>query len=445
MAVSLQKASFPSIAVDESGEATRIVRSGLFILFIFFCGFIAWGGLAPISGAIIAGGHVKIDTQRKTIQHLDGGIIREILVREGSVVEQGQPLITLEDTTSSSNLNILIDQLDALLAKEARSSAEKSLSKSIDFPPELLRDRSEKLVKIVHNERAVFETRRRSLNDQSSLIHEEIAQARVAESGLKSQIAAIKDSIGFISERLRAAEKLIEKGFIEKTELLKIKESLSQKKEDLGKQTAELAQIRERMAELELQVISLRDTYVEDADNELKETRKEIFEIEERVRPAKDAQERQVIFAPIKGQVIDLKVSTTGGVVKPGEPLMDIVPDNSALLMEVKIQPKDADSVFIDQESDVQLDAYNRRTTPLLRGKVIYVSGDTLEDQTAPTDRFYYLAHIAVDDASVKAIQNISLSPGMPVTAFLKTNSKTFLEYLASPLLDHFRRTFRED
>lgn len=432
----------PSIPIDESGRSTRIVRKGILLL-VFTLGIGAlWSAFAPLSGAVIASGIIRIDTHRKTVQHLNGGIVRKILVREGSLVNLGQPLITLEDVTSSASLQILRDQLNALLVKEARLDAERGLKTSIAFPSDLVRQTEPKVVKLLTNEKAVFTAKRNALDEEIELLNKAIEEARSAESGLLSQIAAIQESMSFVSKRLKATEKLQARNFVSDMDVNGIQQSLSEKNETLGGAKAALAQAREKIADSKLKITTLRHDYIKEADIEFQETKKQIFEIEERVRPAEDTQNRQVITAPIKGQVIDLKVTTIGGVIKEGEPLMDIVPENSPLIVEAKVNPDDIESVHLGQTADIQLDAYNRRTTPLLNGSVVYVSGDSIDDPVK--NEQFYLAHIEVQQESLRKLGAILLAPGMPATTFLKTESRTFFEYLLSPLLDHARRAFRE-
>jgi len=436
----------PAIPADESGQSTRLVRIGLAAILVFLGGFALWGSLAPISGAVIAEGMVKIDTNRKTVQHLDGGIIKEIRVREGSVVQQGQPLIVLEDTNTSANVNILSDQFNALLAREARLLAEKKLATAIVFPDELRRQPSSGIAELLANEQAVFASRRKSLDDQIALTHAQIDQAKVAVEALSSQITAIEDSIHLSEKQVNAGESLRQKHFIEEFQFWKLKQTLAGYQSQRGEQQAELAQNRRLIAELELRIIRLRNDYVEQADSELKETRRSIFEIQERLRPARRMLEREVITAPLTGQVINLRITTVGGVIKPGEPLLDIVPQTDELVIEIRIRPQDIDNVYIGQSAEIQLLAYNSRTTPLLAGKVVYVSGDALSDPSPLHPQQYYLAHVQADADSLDEIRrlNVNLYPGMPVVNFIRTKPKTFFEYLMAPVVDSLRRTFRE-
>ncbi len=430
---------------DEEGIASRIVGKGLFVIVFLLGGFIAWAAYAPLNGAVVADGTIKIDSNRKTVQHLEGGIVKRILVHEGTMVEKNQPLILLEDTVSSSNLNIVVDQISALRAKEARLMAEASLKDKVAYPAEFLQDKSDKIKDILRNEEALFHSKRKVLIDQIALIKNQIEEANAGIKGYLAELQAIEDGIRYSQEQLVASENLLKKGFIEKTQLWTIQRTLAEKRERLGEVKGQVALTRENVSELKLRTINLRNEYARGADDELKETKKLLYEQEERFRPAKDAQERQTINAPIAGQVINLKVSTVQGIIRPGEPLMDIVPSTQELILETRVHTKDIDSVHLHQLAEIQLSAYNQSTTPMIQGEVIYVSGDSIVDEHVSPPQPYYLAHIRVNQDSLKLVSHVNLAPGMPVVAYIKTKDRTLSQYLLSPLLDRSRRTFREE
>lgn len=423
----------------------RIARKGLMICLLFVGGFLGWSALAPLGSAVVAPGVVKIWSNRKTIQHLDGGIVRAIYIADGSVVRQGDPLILLEDTTTSAALNILTDQRDALLIQEQRLLAERSLAERFALPVELINRQQEPKIAALHqNERSLFEARRKNLDDQIRLLHEGISQSKAATASARAEIDAIQEGLGYTADLVKTTETMAQKGFAERTLLLQKKEALAEKRERLHSQTAELADQQRQIADQELRIIALRNSYMEAAEVERKKTRDQITEIEERLRPARSAQERSIVSAPIGGQIIALKVTTIGGVIRPGDPLMDIVPQNNDLVVEVKVANQDIDNVHIGQNAEVQLNAFNQRTTPLVDGQVTYVAGDAQEDSRTP-GMLYFMGHIRLNQEQLARMTDIALSPGMPVTAFIKTRTRTFLDYLVSPLTDHWRRSFREE
>lgn len=437
--------SLPQVHIDESGESTRIVRAGLFFGVLLIAIFVVWGFLAPIHGAVVASGIVKIDSNRKSIQHLEGGIIKEILVREGSRVEKDQPLLILEDITTSSQLNILEDRYQAGKAKEARLLAQKKHATSVSFPQELTENNSDKTRKLLANEIELFNSRRKNFVDQVNLLNFEITQSQSQINGFRNEMDAIKSGMGSIKKQLDASTILQRKGYVEESKIWEQERLLSEKNERLGSIQAEIAAAQANITNTRITIINLENTYTQEADDQLKETQKELLEVQELLRPAKNAHERSAVTAPLAGQVINLKVTTIGGVIRPGEDLLEIVPRQNELIVEAKINTSDIDNVHIDQLAYIQLTAYNRRTTPMLAGKVTYISGDALED-TVDRGTYYYLCHIQADETALSQLaDNIILFPGMPIAAFIQTRARTFIDFLLEPIIDNMRRAFREE
>jgi len=435
----------PTIQVDTSGESTAIVRSGFYFGILLLIVFFIWGMTAPISGAVITSGIIKVDFNRKKIQHLEGGIIKKINVREGSQVKKGDALLVLEDIKTSSQLNILTDRLNSALAKEARLLAQKKNANTIIFPEQLLSSNDVKIKNLLQNEIELFNSKRKSFLDQINLLNQEITQTKQQISGLKQEVEAIKASAGYIKKLLRASTHLQKNGYGEQSKIWEQERLLAEKHERLGAQEAAIAVASAKITETRLRIITQKNTYTQEADDQLKELKKELLEIRELLRPAKFAFERSVVVAPLDGQVIDLQVNTIGGVIRPGQDLMEIIPLNNALIIEAKIATSDIDSVHMNQAARIQLTSYNSRTTPLVDGTVIYIAGDVIEDTRNP-DVFYYLCHIQGNEDSLKKLpKNIILYPGMPITAFIQTRSRTFFDFILEPLVDNMRRSLRDD
>jgi HlyD family secretion protein/epimerase transport system membrane fusion protein len=435
---------FLAIPVDESGESTRLVRAAVFIMVFFLGGAAAWGAIAPISGAVVADGIVKIDTNTKSVQHLEGGIIREILVKEGEHVDVGQPLIALEDTDASSGLNILTDALNAQLAREARLTAEASLKETMDLPQELTQDPARNIQTLVRNEEALFKAKRKTLLDQIDLINDQITHEAEAVTSLQAQIEATEEGLRYVEEQLQAGERLTEKRAIDRNSLLELKRKLTQEKQSLWEKRADLAVRRQNMAGLRLQIVNLQNEYSKTAEDELKETRQLIFEAREKIRPVLDALQRKTIRATVAGQVINLQATTIGGVIKPGETVLDIVPQSRDLIFEVKVRPRDADSVRVGQPAKIQLSAFNQRTTPLVDGTLTYISGDAIVPPNTQ-DPPYYLTHVRADLEPLSPPSDRELTPGMPVIAYVQTEPRTFFQYILSPVTSGMRHALVED
>lgn len=434
-----------SIPVDTTGESTRLIRLAMVVIVFFLGGAAAWGALAPIQGAVIADGIVKVDTNTKSVQHLEGGIIREISVKEGSQVEAGQPLIVLEDTDASASLNILTDALHAHLAKEARLMAEASLREAIEFPDELKKDTSKNLQALLRNEESLYVAKRKMLLDQVKLIEEEVTHAGDAVKSLEAQMEATQEGLRYVEEQLEAGKRLDEKHAIDRNSLLELKRKLVQQKQASWQQMADLAVRRQNTAALKLQIVNLQNDYSKTAEDELKETRQLILETRERIRPVLDSLQRKTIRATIAGQVINLRATTIGGVIRPGETVLDLVPRARDLIFEIHVKPRDSDSVHIGQTAMIQLSAFNQRTTPMVNGTLAYVSGDAITSQDSRDQQPFFLAHIKVDMASVKLPDDQRLMPGVPVVAYVQTERRTFFQYVFSPLTAGMRHALAEE
>lgn len=434
-----------AISVDESGESTRIVRWAMFVIVVLFGGMVAWGATAPISGAVVASGFAKVDTNRKSVQHFEGGIIREILVREGEMVETGQPLILLEDTDRSAEINILNDTFNAHLAKEARLMAEISQAEAVEFPAVLDEEGNENARQQMANEVALFNAKRKTLLDQIELIEDEIRHAENAVEKLKGQISAGQRSHDIVRQQLRAAEQLVKTGAIDRNSILELKRKVSEQSEGNWERQADLARAEQDVASLKLRIVNLRNDYSKNAEDELKETRQQLLETRERIRPVADSLQRKTIRAPLGGQVINLQANTVGGVVQPGEVIAEIVPAARDLVFEVRIRPSDADSVYTGQAVKVELSAFSRRSTPMIDGQLTYVSGDALVDQDGGNQELFYLAHVESPPAALEILGDKQLTPGMPVVAFVQTDPRTFFDYVISPLTGALRRSLVED
>ncbi len=435
----------PSIAIDQSGEATQIIRNGLLYGVFLLIGLFIWSATAPISGAVITNGVIKIDFNRKTIQHLEGGIIREINVREGSFVKKGDPLIVLEDIKTSSQLNILNDRMRAAQAKEARLLAQKRNAHIIHFPQNLLDSKDPKIIALLSNETELFLSKRKNYIDQVNLLNTEIKQAESQINSLGQEIEAIKTSIGFIKKRLLVSKNLQKKGYGEQSKIWDQEQLLAEKRERLNAKKAEISGTESKITETQLRIITQENSYTQEADDQLKELQKEMLEIQELLRPAQSAFERSVVIAPLDGQVINLQVNTIGGVIRSGEDLMEIIPKKNELIIEAKIKTSDISDVHVNQETYIQLSAYNSRTTPLLKGKITYIAGDVIED-TINRGQFYYLCYIQGDTEALKKLpENIILYPGMPIVAYIQTRSRTFIDFILEPIVDNMRRSLRSD
>jgi HlyD family type I secretion membrane fusion protein len=421
-------------------DARPLVRAGLLALGLGAAAFGAWAAFAPLSGAIIAPGYVKVDLNRKVVQHQEGGTVRAIHVRDGDRVQQGQELIVLDDVRIDAQLDLLRTQLDAERAKAARLEAERAYAARPTFPRELLKRKGDpKVEEQLARETTLFRARRDALETQIAVLRKQIEETRGEIAALAEQLAAEERALKLQKEELAANQRLLDQGYVQKTRVLTLNRAVAEYEARHGEHRAQLSQARQRSQELELRILSMRNGYAQSAADELKESTSRIFDLEERIRPSRDAAQRQKITAPIEGEVVGLRVFSAGAVVGPRDVLMEIVPEVKRLIVEARIRPEDINHVRTGTAADVRLTAYKQRTTPLVQGRVTYVSGDRLvESQTGVP---YYVMHVDVPPA---ALGDLRLQAGMPAEVFVRTDERSTFDYLLAPVTSYFRRAMRE-
>ena len=435
----------PTAEVDTETDMKRIVRAGLIVIGSGVAAFVLWSSLAPLSGAIIAQGFVKVDMNRKTVQHQEGGIVKEIRVRDGDKVSLGQTLIVLEDLRVDAAVELLRQQLDAEHAKAARLQAERTFAPKMVFPASLeQRAKDPKLAETMERELAQFRARRDALDGQVAVLRKQIAESADEVKALSDQIAAEERAIKLQKDELAINEKLLKDNFVQKTRLLTLERAVAEYEARWGEHRAELSKTRQRASEIELRILSMRNAYMQQATDEMKETTAKIFDLEERLRPSKDASERQTIRAPASGEVVGLRVFSPGAVVGPRDVLFDVVPDDKTLIIEARIRPEDINHVKPGSDADVRLTAYKQRTTPLVHGKVTYVSADRLVEGQGAAAMVYYAAHITVGPESLAAAGNLRMGAGMPAEVYVRTDSRNAFDYMLAPVTAFLRRGMRE-
>lgn len=420
------------------------ITAGLFVICLFFGGFGLWSFLGKMEGAIIAPGVIKVEKNRQDVQHLEGGIIQNIWVRDGNRVEKDQKLLTIRSAAVSSTVDMLMGQMHAATAMRARLIAERDLAEAVAWPPALLDKQQDANVQgILHAEQQVFESQRNSLKGQSKLLEAQVLQIQEQIKGLREQTLSEESIIRTLQEELVAKRELLEERFIEKPQVLALERELAAHEGRRSALQGEIAQFQERITETRVRLNELRTQYIERAVNQLSDVQTKLFDLEERIRPVVDAKERLDVVAPVSGTVVDLKVFSEGGVVRPGEVLMQIVPVEEPLIVHCNVRPIDIAKVHEGQVARIELNAFNRREVMPVDGKVVYVSADSIVERTPYGDQRVYLIHVEIGRGQVEE-QEISLAPGMPVTVFLNTGERSFFDYIMDPLLENFRRALRE-
>jgi HlyD family type I secretion membrane fusion protein len=421
----------------------HLIKRGMLGIVVLMSLVILWGMLAPLSGALIAHGTVKVDKERKLVQHLEGGIVQEILVADGQYVKQGQPLLVIADAKVDASVDALRHELDAELMRGARLLAERDGAAIMILPAEL-KDRASApdVAELFRTEQHLFQSHRDSLSQQISILNHQITEAGQEIAGWDGQYQSGQRSLDLMQQELKTNEQLLDKNFISKNRISELQRQAAEYQTRLESYTAEQARARQKKLDMELQIVKLRAGYMQSSASELEDSTRKVNQLRERLRPSLDAQSRKVVRASVAGQIVDLKVHTSGGVVAPGATLMEIVPDNQELIIEAKIPVEGIDELHLNMLAEIRLSAYQQRTMQLLQGTVTYISADRLVDEVSHQP--YYSIDIKVDAASLDAAGNIRLVAGMPAEVYLKTADRTVLDYLLAPITQSLRRGMRE-
>jgi HlyD family type I secretion membrane fusion protein len=432
---------------EEISELTKAIKPiskwGIIITTFVIGFFILWAGFAPLDSASIATGSVVLHENRKTIQHLEGGIISGILVKEGDFVTQGQPLINLNATSATAQQQLLLGQLRAALATEARLVAERDNKEEVDFSSMPLAQDNQNNDEITSSQKKLFETRRSAITGQVGILQERIKQYNEQVQGLSQQAGEITKQSNLIKEEVKTVAHLLEKGLEQKPRLLALQRRQSELKGESARLLSETATISGSISEVQLQIINVQNEYLKEVMTELKDVQQVVADLREKLLASGDILERTVITAPQSGKITGLQFHTIGGVISPGATIMEIVPQNDKLIVEARVKPEDIDIVKEGLDAKVMLSAYKSRSVPRLEGKVTYLSADRFKDEQ--TGMYYYLAKIEINEDEIANLStDVELYPGMPTESFIKTGESTFLNYLASPIIDSFRRSFKE-
>lgn len=424
-------------------DARAVIFAGLAVIIFGVAGFFAWAASAPISSAVVAAGLVRVDTNRKQIQHLEGGVIKQILVRDGDVVAEGDALILLDETRANASFGVLRAGLDLARAQEARLAAVRDGAAQIAFPQDLsAREREADVSEILATQQSLFETRKSLKDGQLEILDNQIRQLNEQIDGLRAQRSSKQRQIELLEEETAGLQQLYERGFAERPRILALQREAERLEGEVGEHVAELAQVETAISERELQKIQLEEQAREAAVAELKEVQAQILDLTERISAADDVLQRVEISAPVDGTVVGLNVHTEGGVVRPGETILDIVPLRDRLIVEARIPPQNIDELSIGLPARVRISAFSQRNAPEIVGEVVFVSADILIDER--TGDGYYAARISAPPEEVAKLGGRELQPGMPADVLITTGSRTALAYMLQPLTDAIRVAWRE-
>lgn len=426
------------------GRLRGITVAGNLLVLGFMLGLGTWASIAPLESAAIASGVVESESSRKTIQHLEGGIVRKILVSDGDIVRSGQTLIALDDTRAGSEMQSLQGQLWDAVARAARLHAEQQRFESIAIPNALEQESKQNGVAAaaVSAQQFIFQARLQVHESQLAVIRERRHQVEKEIEGLKAQESATGQRVDIVREELDVVATLVNKGLERRPRLLNLQRELADVEGRRGEIAAQISRAGQVISEQQATLFKLESERQNEIAQSLREAQNQIFQLRERVLAARDQLSRTEVKAPEDGVITDLRIHTAGGVIGAGAPLMDLVPRQDRLIVTARLRPEDIDVVHPGLHAEVHLVPYNQRRVPRLKGTVVHVSADRLLDKR--TDQPYYATKIRIDDAQIVA-NDIKIVPGMPVQVFITTGRGTVALYALGPLLDSFRGAFRED
>lgn len=417
-------------------------RLGVVILLLAFGGFGGWATTAELAIAVVAPGSVSVESFKKTIQHLEGGIVKKILVEDGDHVEAGETLIVLDNTQALSQLQIARSQYLINRATEVRLLAEQTGADTLEFPDELLNSDSPRIKEILGVQRALFQARRQALQGTLNALDEQIVQMREQIDGLQAMIEINRSRMASLKAEAQDYRSLFKEGLGDNQRLRELERQVLQYQGEIAKHRSEIARLKSQISENEIQKQVKRQEFLREIGKQLREAQANIIDAEERITALRDQVRRTTIIAPVSGTVVGLKVHTLGAVIGPGEPIMHIVPSAGGFVIEARIPSRDIDNIYPGQYAEIRFSAFNQRLTNVIEGEVTHVSADTFEDEATGTH--YYKARIKVTEEGKRDMtENMQLLAGMPAEVMIRTGERTFASYVAKPITDMLARAMQ--
>ncbi|KEO60267.1 HlyD family type I secretion periplasmic adaptor subunit [Thioclava indica] len=437
---------------DSDGWFSEVPRSirgmvimGMAVFMAAFGGFGVWAFTAPLAAAIMAPGSFVATGRNKMIQHLEGGIIKEIHISEGDFVEKGQPLMRLDETSALANERALFLRRARLEAMEARITAEYDGWREMRLPDWLLEARADpEVAAMLDAQQLSFNVTKAKVESELDLLSRNIAAMESRMRGYTAQLEATRAQREMLAEDHASKQQLFDQGLIRRTEFNAIRRALADADGQIGRLAAEVSESEEMRAKYEAQTTQTIETHRQAALDELETVQAELDSVREQERKANSVLKRVVIESPVSGTVVALNYSGAGGVVEAGKVIAEILPSEAPLIIETMIARTDIDAVKIGQTASVRLTALNQRTTPILKGEVYYISADAIVERSGNAPREVYLARIRLPQSELRRVPGFAPMPGMPVLVMIETASRTFAQYIAKPVSDSMQRAFRE-
>lgn len=419
---------------------------GLVLLGVCFGGFGVWASTAPLAAAVIAQGSFVATGQNKILQHLEGGVIKEILVSEGDQVVENQPLVRLDETAAQAKKRELFLRRMRLDVTAARLTAQFENADALDITKLLNEHRADQDVwSILVSQQLNFKAQQHKLSSELSLLEQNTKALQFREIGYTRQGSATVRQLDLLKDELESKKGLMAKGLVRANEVKAIQRAIAEAEGQIGRLEAEVAETRAQMVKGQQEVLRAEGAYQEEALDQLQSIQSERDTVREQLREAENVLKRATINAPVSGTVVRIHYHTTGGVIESGKAILEILPAGVPLIIEAQIPRNDIDSVKLGQAATLRLIALNQRTTPVLKGKVFYISADALQDSKAGLAvHDVYLARISIEPGELARVHGFSPTPGMPVEVMIQTAERTFFSYLAKPVTDSMSRAFSE-
>jgi epimerase transport system membrane fusion protein len=428
--------------------ASDIKTSDQSIKFVGFCVFLivfvllgGWSALAPIDSAALAAGTVKVENNRKTVQHLEGGIVKAINVRDGDKVKKGDVLLVIEQTQALAELSILESQLAISRAVQARLLSERDNKETIEFP--FIEIDDERISQVILNERQLFQARRTSLKGEVNLLEKNISLLENRISGLKILISNKYLLLKSYKNEIRDNKALLADGFVNKQRLVDVQRSKDSAEGEVAENQSNIDGLHVQIEETRLKILQRNSDFQRDVASNLSDIQSKVFDLEEKISAIADKVERTKVVAPSDGMILGLKIHTVGGVLSPGTPILDIVPEGMALIVEAEVSTTDIDQITLGMAADIRFSSFKSGSTPVIDGKVINISADSLLNES--TGISSYLAQVEITEVGFEKLGKLELLPGMPAEVLINTGSRTVLEYLLQPATDAFARSMIEE
>ena len=425
-------------------DTSRYIRIGVFIVLVGFGGFGLWATFAQLGSAVISQGEVVLESYRKTIQHYEGGIVKNIAVRDGDLVEAGDLLVQLDTTQWQGELRSSSQNMYSHLIELERLQHEQQLAKKLEFSERVLNaaEESEDLQSVLRQQKRLYTARIESYTKEQQTLGSRVEQTKVLVKGLEEQRQLLQEQIKLINEEQAAYATLQDERLGDGTRARELARQALSLRNEAARLKAEQERTRLQASEVEVQLANNEQTFQKEVGERIRTAQNSYFEAQERFLVMQDRVNRSSVRAPEAGYIVNMQLHTLGGITSPGQDILDLVPISDQFVVEARIQIQDINSVFTGQAADIRFSAFDQRTTPSIEGEVVHISADSILDDK--TGMHYYLTRVRVTEQGTKALDKLRLIPGMPAEVMLRRESRTFLSYLMKPLADSFTRSFKE-